>query len=102
MPPLPSIPPWKLVEPVLLYGILPAFVLAAVVTAAVRLIFGPKQGTLAAALGIAAGVGFGLYLLKAMTPTDGELTWLTAGETADVLLDALRLAAGESTWNRLP
>ena len=102
MPPMPAIPPWELVQPLLLHAMLPAFIAAALVTLIVRLICGARQATLAGALGVVVGVGLGLWMHTAFAPGEEEFSWgRTFAEAGDLLLEALRLANGESTWNRM-
>ena len=72
-------PPPELMIDALLYVIVPALVLAAIVMAAVTLVAGAQNAPAAAALGLAAGAGLALWLR-----------------------DALTLMPGDSSWNRLP
>jgi hypothetical protein len=68
-------PPLNAVWDLLCYAILPAFATAAIVTAAVERIGGPKQAPTGAALGLIAGVALGFWLRSTLPFVPGDSTW---------------------------
>lgn len=75
---MPSLPPLHLIADVLLFAIMPAALVTAIVMVAVDYWGGTKQMPLGAALGLAAGTGVGLWWRGALT------------------------LGPDSSWNRLP
>src|SRR5262249_32885835 len=68
-------PPLELVVDVLLYAVLPAFLAAAALAAAVTWLGGAKLAPAAAALGLAGGVALGSWLREALTLAPGASAW---------------------------
>jgi hypothetical protein len=97
MPPLDDEARDMLME-MLRWGVPPALVAAIVVMAVLEWLGGPKQAPAAAALGLVAGVVFGLWSYSAAPLFSTE-------ETSPLLVGlhgALNLVNGDSSWNRMP
>jgi hypothetical protein len=86
MPPLDAV--WDL----LCYAILPAFATAAIVTAAIERIGGPKQARTGAALGLIAGVALGFWWRSTLPFVPGDSTWNRLAWAALIALCVDRVA----------